>query len=112
MNKNISLIIKCDPTEEARQRRAKGMSYREIGRELDIPPSSVRNMVKDIKLTNEQKFALLSKKRKKSRKVIKLNYKNENIIINGKIDIRSTKRKRFNNDLDELITKYILDQLL
>lgn len=112
MNKNISLIIKCDPVDEARHKRAMGMSYREIGKELDIPPSSVRNMVKDIKLSDEQRQVLLAKKRKKSRKVIKLNYKDNNIIINGKIDIKSTKRKRFNNNLDELILRYILDQLL
>ncbi len=104
-------MIKCDPVEEARQKRSMGMSYREIGKELDIPPSSVRNMVKDIKLTDEQKQALLTKKRKKSRKVIRLNYKDNNIIINGKIDIKSTKRKKFNNNFDELLIRYILSLL-
>jgi len=109
---NINLIIGPTKEYEARRLRSEGCSLKDISKALDIPITSLRRIVYDIKLTDEQRLALLSKKRKKSRKVIRLNYKDENIIINGKIDIKSIKRKRFNNNLDELLIKYLLDKLL
>lgn len=109
---SLNLIIGPTREYEARRLRSEGCSLKEISKALDIPVTSLRRIVSDIKLSDEQRQVLLAKKRKKSRKVIKLNYKDENIIINGKIDIKSTKRKRFNNNLDELMIRYLLDQLL
>jgi DNA-binding transcriptional MerR regulator len=108
---NINLIIGPTRESEARRLRSEGCSLSEINKALDIPVTSLRRIIKDIKLTEEQKIKLLTKKRKRSRKVIKLNYNDGNIIIDGKINLRVSKRKRFHHNLEELIIRYILEQL-
>jgi len=108
LTRNLDLII--GPTKEflARQQRSMGHSLKDISKEFDIPITSLRRLCGDIKLTDEQKKKLLSKKKNKS---IILNYKNNNIIINGKIKIKLLKKRNFVNDIDQLILKYILTLL-
>lgn len=100
-----SINLTIGPTKEflARQQRALGRSLRDISMELDIPITSLRRIVGDIKLTDEQKNNLLSKKKKRT---ILLNYKDKNISICGKIKIRVVQKQVFN---EAKLTQSILD---
>jgi len=84
LNKSIGLVIGPSKQFLARQQRALGRSLRDISKKLDIPITSLRRIVADIKLTDKQKNNLLSKRRKRT---ILLNYKDKNISIDGKIKI-------------------------
>lgn len=107
--RNLDLII--GPTKEflARQQRAMGSSLKDISKELGIPVTSLRRLCGDIKLTNEQKKKLLSKKKNIN---IVLNYKDNNITINGKIKIKLSKKKNLIDNINQLILEYILSQIL
>lgn len=109
--KSIDFVIGPTRESEARRLRSEGCSLRDISKALDIPTTSLRRITKDIKLSEEQKIKLLSKKRKRSRKVLRLNYNDGDIIIDGKINLKVSKRKRFHHNLEELIIRYILSQL-
>ena len=108
LEKNLNLII--GPSKEflARQQRAMGRSLKDISKEFDIPVTSLRRLCDDIKLTDEQKKKLLSKRKNK---LIKLNYKDNSITIDGRIKIKLLKKKNLTDNIDELILKYILDIL-
>jgi hypothetical protein len=73
------------PTKEyeARQKRAMGCSLRDISKELGIPLTSVKRLVEDIKLSEQQKKDLLSKKKNYR---INIDYKDSEIKIKGKIN--------------------------
>jgi len=108
---SINFIIGPTVYTEARRLRSEGCSLRDISRALDIPITSLRRITKDIKLSEEQRIKLLSKKRKSLKKVIRIDYQDEEVMIDAKINIKSFKRKRFNKNLDNTILKYILDSI-
>jgi len=106
---SIDLIIGPIVWTEARRLRSEGCSLRDISRALNIPTTSIRRVTKDIKLSDDQKAKLLSKKKKAAKKVIRIDYNDENIVIDGKINIKLFKRKRMNNNLEDQIIKLIID---
>ena len=106
---SIDLIIGPTVWTEARRLRSEGCSLRDISRALNIPTTSIRRVTKDIKLSDDQKAKLLSKKKKAAKKVIRIDYNDENIVIDGKINIKLFKRKRMNNNLEDQIIKLIID---
>ena len=107
---NLNLIIKCSERDEARRLRLVGMSLRDIGKKINLSVYTVRNMVKDIILSEEQKQELLSKRKGTIKEEIKIDYKNKDLKIKGKIKIQISKKRAFIDNIDELILKYILDQ--
>jgi len=106
---SIDFIIGPTVWTEARRLRSEGCSLRDISRALNIPTTSIRRVTKDIKLSDDQKAKLLSKKKKAAKKVIRIDYNDENIVIDGKINIKLFKRKRMNNNLEDQIIKLIID---
>lgn len=114
MNKeaNLNLIIKSCPKEEARRLRILGMSFREIGKILNISNGSSRNYTRDIILSEKQKKELLSKRRGTIKKDIKIDYKTKDLKIKGKIKIQISKKKNLVNNINQLILEYILSQIL
>jgi len=111
-NANLNLIIKCCPKEEARRLRILGMSFREIGKVLNISNGSARNYTRDIILSEEQKRDLLSKRKGTIKKDIRIDYKTKDLKIKGKIKLQISKKKILVNNIDELILKCILNQIL
>lgn len=111
-NANLNLTIKCCPKEEARRLRILGMSFREIGKILNISNGSARNYTKDIILSEEQKKELLSKRRGTIKKEIGIDYRTKDLKIKGKIKLQISKKRNFINDIDQLILEYILKQIL
>jgi len=109
-NKEISLILCCDEKEEARRLRKTCMSFRDIGKKLNISTSSARNYAKDIELTLEQKRELLVNREKQNKKTILINYKIDKIEIIGKIKVKyPAKDKDFNvkEFILSILPKYI-----
>lgn len=111
-NANLNLIIKSCPKEEAKKLRILGMSFREIGKILNISNGSARNYTRDIILSEKQKKELLSKRRGTIKRDIKIDYKSKDIKIKGRIKIQISKKRNLINNIDELILKYILDKIL
>ena len=109
---NLNLIIKSCPKEEARRLRILGLSFRDIGKILNISNGSARNYTRDIILSEKQKSYLLSARKGTIKEEIKIDYKTKDIKIKGKIKIQISKKKNLINNIDELILKYILDQIL
>lgn len=114
MNKtsNLNLMIKCDTKDEARKLRLIGMSLRDIAKIVNVSVYTVRNMVKDIILSDEKKKELLSKRKGMIKKDIKIDYKTKDLKIKGKIKIQISKKRNLIDNINELILKYILDQIL
>ena len=108
-NANLNLIIKSCPKEEARRLRILGLSFREIGKILNISNGSARNYTKDIILSEEQKKDLLSKRRGTIKKDIKIDYKNKDVKIKGRIKLQISKKNTFVDNINELILESILD---
>lgn len=94
MNDNISLVLKCDPVDEARRLRLSGMSFREIAKAISISASSARNYTKDIILSKEQKTKLLSDRRKIINETMSIDYVDDIIEIKGKIKISYLAKKQ------------------
>jgi hypothetical protein len=109
MNKNskLSLVIKCCPKEEARRLRVLGWSLIDIGKKLNISTSSARNYTKDIILSEEQKQELLSKRKGTIKKDIKIDYKNKDLKIKGKIKLQISKKQYLPFNEQELINSLI-----
>lgn len=86
-NENISLIISGDSIEYARQLRLKGLSYTRIAEIIGISRTTVRRLVQDIKLSNDQKKELLNNRKKQKKYNYKIELNEKNIKINGKLKI-------------------------
>lgn len=111
-NENINLFLKCNDKEEARRLRILGLSMRQISKKLDIPVTSVRKMIGDIKLTNQQKGELLSNRKRTIKKCLKVDYNRNRIKIKGKIKIQfpnKMEKEDINNLIIQVLFKYIQD---
>jgi orotate phosphoribosyltransferase-like protein len=104
---NLNLIIKCSERDEARRLRLEGMSLRDIGKKINLSVYTVRNMVKDITLSEEQKKELLSKRKGTIKKDIKIDYKTKNLKIKGKIKLQISKKQYSSFDEQKLIDSII-----
>jgi len=106
-NSTLNLIIKCDIKEESRRLRLTGMSLRDIAKIVNVSVYTVRNMVKDIILSEEQKKELLSKRKGMIKKDIKIDYKTKDLKIKGKIKLQISKKQYLPFNEQKLINSLI-----
>ena len=106
-NSTLNLIIKCDIKEESRRLRLTGMSLRDIAKIVNVSVYTVRNMVKDIILSEEQKKELLSKRKGMINKDIKIDYKTKDLKIKGKIKLQISKKQYLPFNEQKLINSLI-----